>query len=178
MNTYEIAKKLGISQPRVSKYIKDGTLKKSVKKNGRRYDIDLKAAKKELGKNLDQGRKIKARIAGSPAASGREETESQAVAKSKDGLDFQTARSVNEQYKAALKKLEFDERKGKLVNIDEIKRIGFEAAKQFKEHAMAIPERCAAILAVTDDQEECKRILQKEIRIILENLSDSLKGIV
>ena len=63
---------------------------------------------------------------------------------------------------------------GKLIDADEIKRVGFEAGKQIKEHCLAIPDRCAPLVAATSDAHECKMVLVKEITYILENLSNAL----
>jgi len=63
------------------------------------------------------------------------------------------------------------------MDADEICAIAFEAGRQMRNACQAIPERCGALVAVTSDQDECKQILAKEIRMILENLSDSLKKI-
>jgi len=181
LNQKEFAKHIGVSQPRVSKYIKDGLLKTSVKRNGRWVDIDAKKAVKELGKSLDPGRKVK-------AAGGRkkkkksdeidsEVKENTAARAGTGGVDMATARALNEQYKAALKKLEFDQRKGILVNIEDMKRLAFEAGKQIKEHCLAIPDRCGPLVAANSDAFECKQILLEEINIALENLSEVLKKI-
>lgn len=177
MNTKEFAEKIGVSQPRVSKWIRDGVLKISVKKTGRFYSVDLKAAKAELKRNLDHGRKVKAKIDNRqekkevPTNTEKQKTVGQAKAQ---GLDFQTARALNEQYKAALKKLQYEREHKILINVDEVKRVGFEAGKQIKDSCLAIPDRCAPLVAACSDAFKCKEILLKEISYILENLSSAL----
>ena len=62
----------------------------------------------------------------------------------------------------------------KYVPIAEIQRVGFEAGKQVKEGCLAIPDRCASLVAASSDTHECKMILTKEITYILENLANAL----
>ena len=182
MNQKEFAKHIGVSQPRVSKYIRDGLLKESVSRNGRYVDIDAAKGVKELNKKLDPGRKVKAKAGGKKRGKKKKavddsEKKDTASRAGTGGVDMATARALNEQYKAALKKLEFDQRKGVLVNIEDMKRLAFEAGKQIKEHCLAIPDRCGPLVAANSDAFECKQILLEEITMALENLSEVLRKI-
>ena len=172
MNLTEFAKHIGVSQPLVSKWVRQSILKKSVKKIGRQYEINAKIAKQELKKNRDPirggdrtGKNKK------PIESEQKKTEQHSGTR---GIDFNTARALNEQYKAALKKLQYEREHKILINVDEVKRIGFEAGKQIKEGCLSIPDRCAPLVAACSDSFECKKILLKEISYILENLSNAL----
>lgn len=170
MNTKDYAKRIGVKQPLVSRWIRDGILKKSVKKKGRFYVINVKLADQERKKNLDPvrgGNRNKKK-------SIKDEQKKTAEGEGTGGIDFQTARALNEQYKAALKKIQYEREHGLLVSVTEVKRVGFEMGKQIKEQCLAIPDRCAPLVAARSDAFECKKILTKEITFILQNLSDSL----
>jgi len=60
------------------------------------------------------------------------------------------------------------------VRTDEIQKVAFECGRQVKDGCLAIADRCASLVAVASDADECKQILNREIRIILENLANSL----
>ena len=71
MNQSEYAKHRGVSQQRVSMYIRQGKLKKAVIKRGRIYTIDPVIGDRELERTLDPinyvGRLIKQRLTAVPA---------------------------------------------------------------------------------------------------------------
>jgi hypothetical protein len=177
MNQKELAAKIGVSRPRVSQYIKRGILKRSVTRKGRKTDINYEIAKQELKENLDPGRHPKAKAKkGKKKVSPQEKDEVRKKAKI-DGVDYQTAKTLTEQYNAALKKIQFDEKKGTLVNVEDVQRVVYEAGRQVKEHLMAMPDRIAPLVAAIDDSFECKKILASEINIALKDLADTIRKI-
>ena len=173
MNTTEYAKHAGVTQPLVSKWIRQGILKKSVKKVGRRYQINAKLAKQELKANLDpiRGGKRTKKKKQKPTLKEKKKTIAQAQTA---GIDFNEARRLNEQYKAALKKNQYERENGKVVDLDRVKKIAYETGRQVKEGCLSIADRCAPLVAATTDTNECKQILNREITYILENLANAL----
>jgi len=89
------------------------------------------------------------------------------------GTGYTQARAVREGYEARLKKLEFEEKSGKLVNADEVRVAAFNAARKVRDAFFSIPDRIAPILAGTDDAKEVHRLLTEEIRIVCTNLSNN-----
>jgi len=175
LNTTEYAKRIGVKQPLVSKWIRQGVLKKSVKKIKGRYQINAKMADKERRQNLDPirgGRRTKKKK--KPTQQEKEKTVAQAKTA---GIDFNEARRLNEQYKAALKKIQYEKETGKLIELSKVEKTAFEAGRQVKEGCLAIADRCAPLVAVTSDPNECKNILNREITYILENLAAALEKI-
>lgn len=187
MNTTEYAKHAGVSQPQVSKWIRDGILKKSVEKVRGRYQINAKIADKERKANTDPirgGKRTKkkntttktktAKRKKSPTKKEKQKTIAQAKTA---GIDFNEARRLNEQYKAALKKLDYDERSKKVIELAKVRKTLFEIGRQVKDGCLSIPDRCAPLVASTEDIHECKQILSREITYILENLANAVSAI-
>ena len=78
---------------------------------------------------------------------------------------------MKEFYAARLAKLEFEEREGKLVNIDEINVQHFNRARRLRDRLLMIPRRLAAQLAAETDTRSVEEILDGAICEALEELS-------
>jgi len=164
MNQAEFAKHIGVSQPRVVSYIKNGKLKESITKNGRFYDIDPEIAKRELGQNLDP-------IKSSNKTNKNKKT---SVPPVKAGMDYSVGRAVDQQYKAGLRKLEYEIKRGKLIEADQVRKDADKAARLVKEKVNAWPGRVSALVAAEDDQFKCEQILKKECNELLDEISEGL----
>lgn len=81
------------------------------------------------------------------------------------------SRSIREAYLARLSKLEFEEKSGKLVNIDAVRVVGFNAVRQARDKLMNMPDRLSPLLAGMSDSHEIHKLLTAEIRLICEELS-------
>lgn len=165
MTQSEYAQHIGVSQPRVHKMIQTGKIPKSAM-DGKRIISEL--ADKALGKNLEPARKQKSEL---PV----EEKEKVVQAAGIKTLDYTTARTLNEQYKAALNKLEYEQKSGKLIDASEVEKRAFLAGRLIRDQLLSIPDRCSALVAAESDAFNCKQIILKEINYILENLSDAVK---
>jgi len=86
-------------------------------------------------------------------------------------LTFHEARTLAQRFKAALLKLDVDERTGKLVEAEAVKKAAFDQARMVRDTLLNIPERIGAILAAESDQGKITGILTAEIRQALEGLS-------
>jgi hypothetical protein len=73
-------------------------------------------------------------------------------------------------WQARLAQLEFEERSGKLVSADDVKRAVFDAGRRARDMLLGIPDRIAAILAAERDQVEIHRLLSMELRRSLSEL--------
>ncbi|MEW6505508.1 MAG: hypothetical protein AB1457_16240 [Chloroflexota bacterium] len=160
----DLAEMLGISRPRVTALIKRGILGDAAKKgpNGR-YKIDLDLAAERIRKNLDWGQP--AAKAGKQAAGGGES------ARAIGGIDYVTARALNEQYKAAVRKLEYEERIGKLVDAKKVQETAFDIARRVRDGLLNIPDRVSAVLAAEKDEVRVRNLLADEIRAVLSELA-------
>jgi hypothetical protein len=86
------------------------------------------------------------------------------------GLSMSDAQTVFVQYKAAIKKLEYEERVGKLVDAKKVQEIAFDTARRARDSLLNIPDRLSAILAAESDETKVRSILNQEIRQALEEL--------
>lgn len=85
-----------------------------------------------------------------------------------NAASYAQARAVKEAYEARLKKLEYDEKSGRLVPADKVKADCFKAGVIVREALLNIPSRLSAELASLNDTFEVERILRQEIHAILE----------
>lgn len=173
LNQSEFGREIGVSQPRVSRYVKTGRLEGAYIKRGRRTLIHRTRALAILGRNLDPAGSIKAET------ESVDDDEKRAVADEAGtgGLSYQKARALNEQFKAALNKLRYDRESGKTLDVEETGRVFFDAGRSIRDQLLAIPERCAALIAAEygGDQHECREILRKEILSVCKEINESGK---
>ena len=85
--------------------------------------------------------------------------------------DYHKARAVKEFYAARLAKLDFEEREGKLVSIDEINVQHFNRARRLRDRMLMIPRRLSAQLAAECDARVVEEMLAGAISDALEELS-------
>jgi len=85
-------------------------------------------------------------------------------------LDFSQARAVRELYAARIARLDFEQRNGTLVSVDQMKLEIFRKARQVRDRMLAIPGRIDAQLAAETDRRTVRKILDGEIRKALEAL--------
>jgi hypothetical protein len=85
------------------------------------------------------------------------------------------SRQISEAYSAKLKKLEYEEKSGRLIDIEKVKAQAFKSARSIRDSLMNIPDRCAAELAAEMDTPRVHARLSREIREILETLAGALE---
>jgi hypothetical protein len=90
------------------------------------------------------------------------------------GVSYQKSRANKELFEALLKKLEYEERSGKLVELSKMEVDAFTAARVARDKLLAIPDRLAPTLVGVTDIHEMKEVLRKEILATLQNLTDFL----
>ena len=98
------------------------------------------------------------------------------ISENASGVTYQKSRANKELFEALLKKLEYEERSGKLVDISKMEVDAFTAARVARDKLLAIPDRVAPILVGITDIHELKEVLRKEIITSLQNLTDFLHG--
>lgn len=74
-------------------------------------------------------------------------------------------------YKAGIKKLEFEEKQGKLCNRERVDMAIFDMARRTRDAMLNIPDRIAAVIAAESDEWKVREILDGELRNALENLA-------
>jgi len=90
-------------------------------------------------------------------------------------MNYNTAKTLNEQYKAARSKLAYEKEVGEVINAAAAEKKGFEIARHVRDACLAIPDRCTPLIAALNDQFQIKKVMMEEIKNILENLSNAVK---
>jgi len=93
----------------------------------------------------------------------------------KEAINYNKIKAVKTAYEAKLKKLEFDEINGTLINVEQAQKAVFDAVRRTRNSFLAFPDRLAAVLALETDKAKIHDILSKEVRIILEDLVITFK---
>ncbi len=82
-------------------------------------------------------------------------------------MTFAQARTEHEKYKAALAKIEYEEKTGSVHAIDRCRREAFSEGRRIRDAMMAIPDRVSSILAAENDEARVNAALRQEIRAVL-----------
>ena len=95
---------------------------------------------------------------------------SEVVAAAKAYNDARTRQAIAD---ADLSELKRDQAASKLVSADDVRQAWKIAARALRDGILALPDRVAELVAATDSAEECRQLLDTEIRKILNKLSDA-----
>lgn len=87
------------------------------------------------------------------------------------GVDFVTARTMREAFRAKLAKLDYEERAGQLTNAAAVRDDAFRAGRIVRDAFLGIPDRLSDILAAEDDPQIIRQLLLDEFEQILNDLS-------
>ena len=82
------------------------------------------------------------------------------------------SRAIREDYEARLAKLEYEEKSGKLVDAEKVKRDAFDLARRVRDHILNIPDRISAELVGITDQPTMHNVLLRELNTALQELCD------
>ena len=158
------AKHRGVSPAGVFDAIDKGRLSSSLeKKESGRYLIDVKVADAEWLANTDS-------LTGSLAHMANRQAEPDITPEPGEQITYAEARAQHERFKARLAQLELEQREGKLVEAEAVKRESFRAARQVRDALLNLPDRVAGELAAENNQFKVHQRLVAEIRRALEEL--------
>ena len=162
----EYAGHRGVTERQIRRYLSDGMIPPAaLSKKGRFILIDTDKADRILDKAVLSSKVV------SPRTPQPQVMERVAKKGGTSGLDFTEARTLKERYKAALLKIELDEKTGRLVDSEAVKVAAFNKARAVRDSLLNIPDRISPILAAEKDQMKVADILTREIRTALEELS-------
>ena len=167
----QYAKHKGIVGRSVRRYLADGMIPESavIREGKRRIFIDQEKADKSL-ENATTRKELLA--VEKPIAEADMMTAATKAGTS--GLSFHEARTLSQRYKAALLKIELEERTGKLIDAEKVKSAAFAQARTVRDALLNIPDRVSPILAAERDQLKVADLLTNEIRAALEILAGDL----
>lgn len=170
----EYAKHRGVHERSVRRYLADRLIPEAAQiRKGRLLFIDQAKADKALGKSITTRKELLTGDA-SPPATGKVTPDHKALTTEKAGtagLSFHDARTLSERYKAALRKIELDEKTGRLVEAEQVKIAAFNKSRAVRDSLLNIPDRVAPILAAETDELRVSEILNQELKAALEELA-------
>lgn len=101
-----------------------------------------------------------------------EEVPTQVIEDDAAKMTFNEARTLRERYQAQLARLEFEEKAGKLVDGESVRREYFKQARVARDNLMNIPDRLAPMLIGRTDLHEVRMLLLEEIHKVCEGLAE------
>ena len=151
----EFARQQGFTRGYVTKLIKKGIVQL---KNGK---VDSDQAAQSMKAHADPVTLIRSDkqqevIPGQPGQNG--------------AVDFVTARTMREAFRAKLSKLDYEEKSGKLTDAAKVKNDAFKAGRIVRDELLTIPDRLADVLAAEDDSRQVQQLLREELELILNRL--------
>lgn len=167
MSMRQYAKHRGISAPSVSKAVAMGRIT-CVRDSFGRAQIDPAVADREWEENS-----VPYRVGNSGGKDGASTVVNPESGESGDPKKnpYAQATAVLKNYQARLAKLEFEEKAGKLHDVDGCSKEAFRIARAVRDAMLGIPDRLSAELAGETDQFKIRKLLEDEIRLALENLA-------
>jgi len=162
----EFARRRGVSRQAVSKAVKQGRIELVAGK------IDPVAANQAWERSSDPARGANAPAQELGEGRGRRKRPgSEPEAENLAARTFQDSRAEREAYLARLARLDFLERSGALVSLDQVKRAAFDGARRARDLLQAMADRLAPELAGLQDPEDCHRIIDQEVKRACQELS-------
>jgi hypothetical protein len=80
-------------------------------------------------------------------------------------------RTVREGYNAKMAQLQYEEKVGKLVNVDDVRKAATEIGTNIRNALENFADKLAPIMAAETNIDKCHKIINDEIRAVLTNLS-------
>ena len=154
----EFAKQQGWSRQYVSKLVKSGKIKLI---NGK---VDAEAALRAVSAQAEPSTALR----NQPS---RKEILPTAPTDSRQAVDFVTARTMREAFKAKMAKIEYEKEMGKLTDAARVKEDAFRAGRIVRDALLGIPDRQADVLAAETDPARVRQLLMDELEAILKELS-------
>ncbi len=167
----DLSRRLNLSRGRVSQLLSEGVFGDTFHKmkNGK-YVVDLEEAERLFYEYTDPQKRKQTK---SPF----EETEKEITKETPtiediESLSFLDARALKERYSAQIKKLEYEEKIGKLLLEEEVRQGAFEMYRKTRDALINIIDRVSAKLAAEKKESAVRTILEKEIRSALTHIKE------
>lgn len=173
MTQVEYSEHRNISQSRVSRLVSKGKIPKNcIKKISGRKLIDRDMADDALKKSLDGIYNPNPRHKASPKKTPPTKVEMQSTANtaSTGQLSLADAQRLQAQYKAALLRLEYEQKVGRLVKLEIVDKDWLDVARRTRDAILGISDRIAAELASESDIHTINKRLTEEIVLALMSL--------
>lgn len=176
----EFARRVGVSETAIRKAIKDGRIVKGYDPEGKRKSIIYEVALEEYSANHDPVRatikKPKTRKPKPEALQDIQADAEVAVAVEDDGqlhIDFNKSRAEKMAYEAKIKKIEYNQKQGLLVERDAVYKALYSKGKEIRTALEAIPDRIVDDVLASQTRNEGHSLITKAINEVLTILADS-----
>lgn len=173
----EYASQLGVVPQAVRKAIAEGRIKDGATREGRSWLIDPEIADREWGKNTMPQRRHSAEIKAGRQRQLNGGGESDGGGGYR-GPSMNQAQTIKAGYQAKLLALEYEERSGKLVSVEEMTRKRFESGRQVRDAVLRIgPQMIGEIAKAAgglnpDERAEVLLVIRRHLVNALEALAD------
>ena len=84
--------------------------------------------------------------------------------------DFAKEQAKKEYYKAEIARLEYEEKIGKLVEVEKVEKEAFRIGRLVRDAVLSVPDRLAGLLAAETDQHKVHTMIMRELSRALEDL--------
>lgn len=167
MSFPKYAKHRGVSTEAVSRAVESGRISTVTDAKGRRK-IDPKKADIEWEQNTRK--KIKAEEVDIERALELPDVPESELS---DGPPppLAESRARREAYAAKLSRLEYEEKSGKLVEVEKVKVEAYKIARIVRDAILSVPDRIDSELSVMSDRAQINRVLKTELMKALEDLA-------
>jgi len=184
----ELARRVGVTRRAVEQAIEDGRIIKAVVQrssgNGKPWKIDSAKAIRlwKLGTNTthrpmkeleDRAKKAKGNATLDPSP----EDQDIEPFEEEESRSYYTSRARKEAAVADLKEMEVEEERGELLRRSKVEKAIFQVVRTQREAFQSMPARLAGELATMDDPGEIERFLAEDVRRVLEEAAEHVKGI-
>jgi hypothetical protein len=130
------------------------------------FAADAPPASVQTSASADQAPAAAAAAPAGAAPAGSSKTSSTARPQSQN-RSYWSARTSREEVEAENARLDLEERRGRLVDAEDVAAAQFEIARLVRDRMLAIPDRVGPILAAELDPHQVRELLSKEIRLAL-----------
>lgn len=175
VNIAEFARLKGVSAQAVHKAIDSGRLVECLRHDPKykKPRIDPVVAAQEWERNTDHSRRtVGADIRPKPEKIDYSFLQAKAaeLPQPTSGPSLNQSKAILEAYKARLAKLDYDEKVGKLVEVEKVKAEAFKLARAVRDNLFNIPDRVAAEFAGCNNAAEIHMRLNDELRKAMEEI--------
>lgn len=187
LSIQDFARSRNKSRTAIYKAIREGRIREAVHRNdGGKIVLDADLADLELSRNTEPAmirdpEAIRAGIEATrdPTAGPlfRDQPPAQAQERrpnpeERSSKSLSSSRAALAAYEARLRKLDYEERIGRLVSTDMVKVELFRVNRMIRDALLAVPDRVAPVLAGETSEEKIRAHLSRELGAVLKSMSD------
>ena len=171
-NASAYAKHRGVTPGMITKAVQQGRIKPCEFK-GKRAIFDFDQCDRDWERNKDPSNRgwETPQHAEVTEILGPEESSTEEVKIEVEAMTFNEARTLRERYQAQLARLEFEEKAGKLVDGETVRREYFKQARVARDNLLNIPDRLAPMLVGRTDLHEIRMLILDEVHKVCEGLA-------